>query len=366
MANLLQVVQGYMGPRREPLTVITTTAGRVDSGPFEIQFRGIQQQLHREALIPLDGEAHPDTFDWNYTMALHPDQWEEDETSLQDPRVWRKVNPHIGITVQADYYETEWAKMLVDPERRREQITKLFNVFTSDRVTQWIPGDTIARLQIDARIDDLHADDGWVVFVADDFSDGNDLCGQSYLCYNMHTGEFFADLDAWITEETLATHTNAALYRRFIEDGWLHVCQGGTIEPSMVTGRLMTLAEQLNIRRIGYDPYDAQRFTNDIRAWVYSHGVDPNSVVLPVKQTWANYNSSVQEMEYMVRSNPPLIHFSKNPLWTWQFGNCYLDEDRMGNKKPIKKTATAKVDNVQALLSALILFDQLDGDIHEQ
>lgn len=361
MANLLQVVQGSMGPRREPLTVITTTAGRVDMGPFEVQFRNIQQQLSREVTIPLDGAPHPDPFDWNYTMALHPDPWEEDEASLQDPRVWRKVNPHIGITVQPDYYQTEWAKMLVDPERRREQVTKLFNVFQSDRVTQWIPSSAISRLQVQTTIDDLSADDGWIVFAADDFSDGNDLCGQSYLCYNTLTGQFFADLDAWISEDILATHPNAALYRRFVEDGWLRVSPGATIDSTLVTSRMMELAEHLTIVRIGYDPYDAQRFINDLRAWIFSQGINPDTIILPVRQTWANYNSSVQEMEYMVRANPPLIHFSPSPLWPWEFGNCYLDEDRMGNKKPIKKTATAKVDNVQALLSALILFDQVDG-----
>jgi hypothetical protein len=39
-----------------------------------------------------------------------------------------------------------------------------------------------------------------------------------------------------------------------------------------------------------------------------------------------------------------------------------LDEDsRMGNKKPIKRGASAKIDNWVALLMALMVFDLKDG-----
>ena len=61
----------------------------------------------------------------------------------------------------------------------------------------------------------------------------------------------------------------------------------------------------------------------------------------------------------------PMIHLSQNPLWPWEFGNCQLAEstDGMENLKPVKATASAscKVDNIQMLLSALILHDQLDS-----
>ena len=37
MLDLVSVVQSSMGPRREPLTVITTTAGYATNGPFHRQ-----------------------------------------------------------------------------------------------------------------------------------------------------------------------------------------------------------------------------------------------------------------------------------------------------------------------------------------
>lgn len=48
MADLLQVCQSSMGPRRNPLTVITTTAGNTIGGPFEIYLRGVKGYLEDE------------------------------------------------------------------------------------------------------------------------------------------------------------------------------------------------------------------------------------------------------------------------------------------------------------------------------
>ena len=48
MASLVNVVEGSMGPRREPLTIHTTTAGNVEVGPFQIKLDGLKQLLELE------------------------------------------------------------------------------------------------------------------------------------------------------------------------------------------------------------------------------------------------------------------------------------------------------------------------------
>lgn len=359
MANLLQVVKGSMGPRLEPLTVITTTAGRVTEGPFEIKLRGIKEDLLKEMDIPLDGLPHRTDSDWQYVICLQPDEWEMDDESLQQPSVWKKVNPHIGITVQPDYYAEQWREMLKDIEVKKEQTCKLFNVFRTSKVKEWIPAYTIRQLQVARRIEDLGPE--WCCVIGQDFSSGDDLCGQSYLCYNTATGEMFADLDAWISEESLNNNSNSELYRLWAAAGWLHVCPGKTIDEHVVTNRVIELSNYVNIVGIGYDSYDAKRFVNDIKAWIFGLGEDPDKYVRPVSQVYSSYNSAVQELEYMVNCDVHMITFSASPLWPWEFANAVLDEDRMGNKKPIKRSANSKVDNVQCLCSAIILYDQLDG-----
>ena len=90
--------------------------------------------------------------------------------------------------------------------------------------------------------------------------------------------------------------------------------------------------------------------------------------ILPVKQNFATYNPVVGEFDYLVNrqgEDGALIAFSPNPMWPWQFGNCVLavSSDGMENRKPVKANNSpgCKVDSIQMLLSALILFDMANG-----
>ena len=77
--------------------------------------------------------------DNEFAVILQPDEWEMDEETLfTERRIWKKVNPHIGITVQADYYEREVEQSRRDPEKKVEVVTKLFNKFATGLVHQWI------------------------------------------------------------------------------------------------------------------------------------------------------------------------------------------------------------------------------------
>lgn len=316
--------------------------------------------------------------DSHFPVILSPDPWElDEETVFNDERIWHKVNPHIGITVQPDYYRSEISKSRLDPEKKKETITKLFNIFQSDRVTQWITPDRVRALQSpDANIDNQSDEDGWITFVGFDFSLGNDLHAQSYLSFNPNLvgkdiPHFRADLDAWITSATLEQSSIRNVYQQWIEAGWLHVSEGETLTPELPINRIVELSEHVHFVAFGYDPYKATAPINLLKTWIYGeYGFDPKEIVFPVRQNFATYNPAVLEMDFMVKNDPPSIQFSPSPLWPWQFGNCVLMEsnDGMENHKPVKANAgsdACKVDNVQCLLSALILYDMIDGIIEK-
>lgn len=315
--------------------------------------------------------------DRQFAIMLCPDPWEEDEETVLrgDASLIRKVNPHIGVTVQPDYYAGEISKARTNPDYRREVLTKLFNIFQSERTVTWIRPEDIRPLQVDARIDQFTADRGWVVFCGMDFSQGDDLHTVSYLavCTDpSHQGpRFFADFDAWVSEETLQRISIRPLYEQWIREGWLHVSEGKVFQPSLLTARIMQLtAEGVNIASFGYDPYQSKQVVNDLGAWIFSQtGADPKEYVIPVRQNYASYNPVVEEFTYMVSTADPWLRFSASPMWPWLFGNVCLSvsTDGMENKKPIKGSSadSCKVDPIQALLSALMLYDQAEGKIQE-
>lgn len=368
MASLVNVVEGSMGPRREPMTVITTTAGRVTEGPYEIKLRGIKTALEAEMQVPLDGQPHTMLNDWQFALLCCPDQWEQDDESLQKPEIWNKVNHHISITVQPDFYANEWAKMLQDPEKRKEQVTKLFNVWQSDKVRSWLTAADIRPLQINRTIEDCKEDDGWVTFAGFDFSMGQDLHAISYLSKNVNTGEFFADMSAFIAEEAVNESPIGALYRQWIAGGYLHTCPGRVVTEDIFINKIDELVNAgVFFRAFGFDSYKSKININNLKQYLFNMGVDPDKMVLPISQTIASYTAPVDELDYMIKSNPPFIRFSPNPMWPWEFSCCYLQESTDGiNYKPIKSGSkeSTKVDNVQALLTALIMYDKINAQIN--
>ena len=92
-ADLKNVLTSSMGPRREPLTMIITTASDVIDGPFAHELEGVKKVLR--------GEAEADTM---FASLFMPDVDDEEN----DPHTWAKVQPHLGITVQPDFYEKEY------------------------------------------------------------------------------------------------------------------------------------------------------------------------------------------------------------------------------------------------------------------
>ena len=49
-----------------------------------------------------------------------------------------------------------------------------------------------------------------------------------------------------------------------------------------------------------------------------------------------------------------------NPILPYCFGNCYLDEDRMCNKKPLKRKENLKIDGAIASLMTFWLYNNYE------
>ncbi len=380
MQDLVEVCWGSTGPRREPLLLHTTTAGNVTEGPYEIQLRGVEARLVDEMRWPmldilaaLDDverrEALRGEDDYWFALLLRLDPWEitDDLEKLNNENLFRKVNRSIGVTVQPDYYVRRLREAAdKSDDTRREVLTKDFNIWQTGQTRPWLSADDIRRLQTSVRIDDIRPEEGWVCYGAMDFSKGDDLNTQVYLLHRMEDGRsrWFLDCDCWVAEKQLHTNHNAYIYKLWHEQGWLRISPGETIDEGLICKRWMEIADHCTIVRIGYDNYDAKRFVNIIGSWLISEfGVDPKGILCPVAQTWGAFNGAVQEVTYMVKSEPSALSVSPNPLIPWCFGNAVLTEDRMENVKPVKATEWGKVDIAQCVVMATIMQDEVEANM---
>ena len=371
MGKLVSVVESSMGPRREPMTFISTTAGIIQEGPFIDKLAGIKALL----LTELDPDYRHDlSNDRQMCLLLEPDEWEaaDEEILLTSKDVRRKINPMLGIIVQHSFYDDEIAKARQNPEKKIEVISKLFNVYQSGKVTSWIKGDRIRPLQIDRRITDCKWSEDWNVFVGMDFSGGDDLFAITYLAVrlNPETGnkEFFADFDAWILEAALKESPNRLLFEKWIEQGHLHLMPGEVFYNEQAIDALIAKNQQgINMVLFGYDPAQSIDPINNLKAWLQSLGIEPKtilSMVVPVRQHALAQNPSILELETLIKAPEQFIHFSNNPMWPWLFTNA-LTEKKNDLRRLTKGKPQDKIDPVAALINSVYLFDLFNGNIQQ-
>ena len=384
MLDLVSVVQSSMGPRREPLTVITTTAGYATNGPFHRQLELMEQSLEEELTLAQDStEQRPD--DFRHALLLQPDPWEQQDENalLTDERIWRKSNPMIGISVQPSFYQQEAYKARQNTDNRKEFITKLVNVYQTGRITKWIKSERIRPLQIDRRIEDCKYGDGWNVFVGMDFALGDDLFAITYLAVDYRpsdtmAGRFFADCDLWVLESTMNDSPNRKLYEAWQQQGWLHVAPGEVFDSTYAINRIAEVVQAgVNIMYFGYDPAQSAQPINQLKAWLQTLFQQRGEaslkelaetiqrMVVPVSQTAMTQNPRIGELEHMILEKEPWLNFSANPMIPFCFGNCAAEANSSDLRRIVKggPQPTHKIDFVHALLDALYCFDLSEGRI---
>lgn len=372
MGQTAAVIESSMGPRREPMTVITTTASLITSGPFMEMLEATHRLLLQE-LKYTTGEATPTLAeDRQMCLLLEPDEWEaEDEDYLLTSKsIRRKINPMLGKIVQHSFYDTQAAESRMDETKKRETIAKLFNVYRSGRVTKWIKGEEVARLQTDRRIDDCTKDQGWVVFTGLDFSLGGDWNGPGWLAARRHPSgrgtEFFADCDVWISEEEYNDSPLHPLYEQWVKGGWMHVSPGKTFQPELFVGRLDELIKKgVQFMFFGYDKYKSKVPINVLKSYLQATlGIqNPEPYVQVVSQLNSEFNGPTEDLYNIMFAPVPFISYSSSPLWPFCFNNAMLEIDNRENKRPVKanQSASCKIDPIQCIIMALDLYERYEG-----
>ena len=329
-ADLKNVLTTSMGPRREPLILIITTASDVIDGPFAHELEGVKKVLR--------GEAENDTM---FAALFMPDV--DDEES--DPATWRKIQPHLGITIQPDYYEKEWANAQLSAENMLAFRTKMLNIFAINEEKAWFSYKKAKELTGNF---DINAVTGRPdCAVAFDLSVHDDFSAVTYTLYSSAEKRFYAHTDYYFPLGALKGHPNEQLYRLWNEAGYLQFCKGNRIDVKRIAEDILKRSKVLNIIRIGYDPYKSQELVNILST------VGGRNVLLPYSQTHGSFNLPVESFEMLAYDDPPRIMLNDNPMNVYCLVNCVIDEDNMENKKPMKASQYQKIDGAITLLMTL-------------
>lgn len=337
-ASLKNVLTSSMGARLNPLTVVITTASDKQTAPFVEMLKMYKAVLR--------GEIENDSI---FAHIFEPDVNDEEG----DPATWRKVQPHMGITVYEDFYTDAYQKALFSAPDALEFRTKLLNIFATDSAKTWIEAKQIEERFKNIRIEEFKT--APPTMVAIDLSVRDDFSSVTYNIYSKSSASFHSVTDYYLPEGTLYNHPNRELYRSWADAGYLHLCKGNIIDYQQIADDILRRAKYLKILGIGYDPYKSAEFVNLISAAV--GGSD--DYIKPVKQTYGVFTSPVESLEIALYRNK--MTFDPNPITPYCFANAVLDEDRLGNKKPIKRLQNGKIDSTITNLMTFHLYNTLEG-----
>lgn len=329
-ASVRNVLQSSMGMRKNPLTVVITTASTLLEGPF-VSMLEVDKKILR-------GEVENDSV---FPFIFEPDEGDD----WTDEAVWSKVQPHMGITVRKSFYDEYLKKAKASADDLVEFKTKLLNIFTLPSTAQWIKPSMISRNLTQVNLSEITTRPMCMVGV--DLSVSDDMSAVAYGLYDSINKSFVFKVDYYIPHNTIETHSNKELYQRWIDQGFLKECGDEVIDYEQIARDILNNSKYLNILSIGYDSYKSKDLVNYLKA----SGV---KCLQAVKQVYSTFTAPVESFEMSLAQNK--IKIDNNPITQWMFNNVVIDVDKMENKKPIKSTASKKIDGVITILESLFLF----------
>jgi phage terminase large subunit-like protein len=339
-ADLYNVLTTSMGVRDNPLTVVITTASDKNEAPFVDLLNNYKKILLSE--IGMEELKNDRVF-------IHIFEPDVDDAE-DDPHTWKKVQPHLGVTVQPDYYEMKWADAQSSIDEMKAFRTKLLNIYVSENDNPWFTGDDIRKHSMKVDVDNAIEIAGEPIdtMCAIDLSVKDDFSAATYTMYFPTSQKFHSFTKYYIPQVTMETHRNKDLYQKWVKEGYLTICGKDAIDYDQIAGDVVSMSKKLNILQIGYDPYKSNEFVNMLGS------MGNGKALVGVSQTYGNFTSPVQIFEYSLLHDRLTI--DPNPINAYCFDNCILDKDRLENTKPIKRLANKKIDGVITELMTLRLF----------
>jgi phage terminase large subunit-like protein len=260
---------------------------------------------------------------------------------INDPAMWFKAQPNLGITVSWETYHDAVEKAEKVPSERNDILAKRFGI-PMEGYTYFFTYEETKCLD--------RKQEYWKMpcSMGADLSQGDDFCSFVFL-FPLGRGDFGIKTRNYITEYTLAKLPSAMRkkYDEFLEEGSLIVMPGTVLDMMEVYEDLDNhIAESdYDVRSLGYDPYNAREF---IERWEQENGPFGIEKVIQGART-----ESVPLGELKKLAEQRALLFDEK-LMSFAMGNAITIEDSNGNRKLLKKRYEAKIDPVAALMDAFI------------
>lgn len=323
-SGMFDVIKSAFGARRQPLMFIITTAGFDKSGVC---------YAYRENVIKvLRGVNEDDSlFGIIYTL--------DDKSEWDDPKMWIKANPNLGVSLSADYLADQVKDAKNRPEAVRNVMTKNVDLWV-DAERTWILDDVWQKCIGTTDPADLKGCACWGRL---DLSNVSDITAYVLL---FHENDRFQLLPHfWIPEEKMLEKVRKENinYDKWAAEGYVTVTPGNVIDYDFVKADILRIVADYDLRTSAYDRWNSSQTIIDLQ----NEGMECN----PFGQGYGSMSAPTKEFEKLVLTGK-IEHFG-NPVLRWMLASTLVKTDPAGNIKPDKEKSTQKIDGIVASIMAL-------------
>jgi len=323
-SGMFDVIKSAFGARRQPLMFIITTAGFDKSGVC---------YAYRENVIKvLRGVNEDDSlFGIIYTL--------DDKSEWDDPKMWIKANPNLGVSLSADYLADQVKDAKNRPEAVRNVMTKNVDLWV-DAERTWILDDVWQKCIGTTDPADLK---GCACWGGLDLSNVSDITAYVLL---FHENDRFQLLSHfWIPEERMLEKIRKENinYDKWVAEGYVTVTPGNVIDYDFVKADILRIVADYDLRTSAYDRWNSSQTIIDLQ----NEGMECN----PFGQGYGSMSAPTKEFEKLVLTEK-IEHFG-NPVLRWMLASTLVKTDPAGNIKPDKEKSTQKIDGIVAAIMAL-------------
>lgn len=308
------------------LIVAISSEGTVRNGPGDTIKMELMQILKKEYRAP-----HVSI--WWYKL--------DDIKEVNDPDMWVKANPNLGLTVSYETYQLDKERAEKAPAARNDILAKRFGIPCEGYTYFFSYDDT----QVHRR---KRKYKGMPCALGGDLSQGDDFCAFTFL-FPLGNMEFGVKCRSYITNRKLVNLPEALRfkYNQFIDEGSLIIMDGTVLDMMSVYDDLDNhiIENDYDVRAFGYDPYNATEF---IDRWSKENSAFGITKVIQGART-----ESVPLGELKILAEDRRLLFDEQ-IMQFCMGNCIVIQDTNGNKKLLKRRYEDKIDNVSAMMDAYI------------
>ena len=321
------MLQGSGDARMQPLYFLITTAGN--------DTNSICYEVHQKAIDIAEGRKVDPTFYSVIYGAAEDEDW-------TDPKVWKKANPSLGITVGIDKVKAACESAQQNPSEENAFRQLRLNQWVKQSV-RWMPMDKWDACAFPVSEDDL---EGRICYGGLDLSSTTDITAFVLVFPPLDEEDKYYILPYfWIPEETLdlRVRRDHVPYDLWERQGTLMTTEGNVVHYGYIEKFIEQLGERFNIREIAFDRWGAVQMVQNLEGMGFT--------VVPFGQGFKDMSPPTKELMKLVLEEK--IAHGGHPVLRWMMDNIFIRTDPAGNIKADKEKSTEKIDGAIATIMGL-------------